>query len=92
MEQVTGKAAGDQTFQDIYDTLCGEIHVGIEMIKEIDAMDRDKTILKEKKFFEMDCLVLDFGLNKNGQDSYALHFMYPHDNTLIDGMALAPYS
>jgi hypothetical protein len=43
------------------------------MNKEVDAMDNEKTILKEKKFFEMECQLLDFGGTAD-KPEYALHF------------------
>jgi hypothetical protein len=31
------------------------MHIGLLLLKEVDALDESKTTLTEKKFFEMEC-------------------------------------
>jgi hypothetical protein len=52
---VTSVEPSEQRIEDYEKTFCGEMHVGLLILKEVDALDGQKTILTEKKFFEMEC-------------------------------------
>ena len=61
----TSVAKSEQTLEDYEKTFCGQMHIGLYLLKEVDILDDDKTTLTEQKFFEMECQVLDLGLDKN---------------------------
>jgi hypothetical protein len=69
------------------------MHVGLLILKEVDALDGQKTILTEKKFFEMECQVLDLGQDKEdtSKQVYAIHFHYPHNDEPISGLRATGY-
>ena len=58
------------------------------MLKEIDALHKTEKIqFSEKKFFEMECQVLDFGVDPStGKPTIALHFTYPFTDEPISGL------
>jgi hypothetical protein len=58
------------------------------MKKEVDALqETDKKMFAEKKFFEMECQVLDFGIQpESGKPIMALHYMFPFTDENISGL------
>ena len=75
---VTGKAEADHTSEDYKATFCDQMHVGLEFLKEVDALqEANKDTYSERKFFEMECQFLDFGLSEEtGKPELAMHFFY----------------
>jgi hypothetical protein len=63
------------------------------MKKEVDALhESDKIQFTEKKFFEMECQVLDFGISADsGKPEIALHFTYPFTDEQISGLKSTDY-
>jgi hypothetical protein len=49
--------------------------------------------LTEKKFFEMECQVLNLGKDKedSSKTDYAIHFHYPHNDEPISGLLASGY-
>ena len=90
---VTGKAEADQTSEDYKATFCDQMHVGLEFLKEVDALqESNKETYSERKFFEMECQFLDFGLSaETGKPEKALHFFFPFNEDPVKGLRGADY-
>ena len=57
------------------------------MIKKVDALhETDTIIFSERKFFEMECQVLNLGEGETEKPEIALHYFYPFNEEPISGL------
>jgi hypothetical protein len=62
------------------------------MKKKVDAIQESEVEISEKKFFEMECQVLDLGISADsGKPVIALHYTYPFTDELISGLKSTDY-
>lgn len=64
------------------------MHVGLEFLKEFDSLqEATKVTYSERKFFEMECQLLDFGLAEGTvKPQKALHFFFSFNEEPVKGL------